>query len=111
MDVSGGALFDYSYPTFEALDGVWRDEEINALVHDLIAGGEFSARDYGGLLLSLDFAVSGDTAMDDYRDDVRRFKSKWFGRTPEERAEFYAQRLQERADELKAELAGGAIER
>ena len=102
--MSGGALFDYSYPSFEELEGVWRDAELDALVSDLLFGGEFSVRGYGGLLQTLDFWASGDVCEERYRESVRAFKAKWFGRTPEERAQFYAGKLQEDCERYKLEL-------
>ena len=37
------------------------------------------------LIHSLDWYLSGDTGEDCYREDVKYFKDKWFGKTPEER--------------------------
>lgn len=102
--MSGGDLFDYTYPNFDMADGKWRDEELNELYHDLFCGEEFSARGYGGLCLSLDFYLSGDTCEEDYREAVKRFKAKWFHRTPKNRLEYYQNKLQERCDELKREM-------
>lgn len=102
--MSGGELFDYTYPSFEMADGRWQDEELNELYHDLFCGGEFSARGYGGLCQSLDFYLSGDTDEERYREAVSRFKKKWMHRTPKNRVEFYQNKLQERCDELKREM-------
>lgn len=102
--MSGGSLFDYSYPNFECADGRWRDEELNELYHDLFCGGDFSVRGYGGLAQSLDFYLSDDTDEEDYREAAARFKAKWMHRTPRNRVEFYRGRLQEYADRLKREM-------
>lgn len=102
--MSGGELFDYSYPHFDVADGKWQDEEINELYHDLFCGGEFSVRGYGGLCQSLDFWVSGDTSDEDYREAVAKFKAKWFHRTPKNRVEFYQGKLQDYCDQLKREM-------
>lgn len=102
--MSGGSLFNYTYPSFEGADGEWQDVEINALYHDLFIGGEFSVRGYGGLCQSLDFYVSGDTCEEEYREAVTRFKAKWFKRTPKNRVEFYQNELQKMCDEFKKEL-------
>ena len=102
--MSGGSLFDYSYPNFECADGRWRDEELNELYHDLFCGGAFSVRGYGGLAQSLDFYLSGDTGEEDYREEVARFKAKWMHRTPRNRVEFYQRKLQECAERLKREM-------
>lgn len=98
-----GGHFGYSYSP-QDLDGEWRDEEINELFNDLMCGGEFSVRGYGGLLQSLDFWLSADTDEESYRDAVSRFKAKWFRRTPRTRVEFYQNKLQEFADRLKREM-------
>lgn len=102
--MSGGALFDYTWPNLEEADGEWRDEEINELYHDLFVGAEFSVRGHGGLIQSLDFLLSRDISEDSYREKVARFKDKWFKRTPKTRLEYYQRKLQERCDELKEEL-------
>jgi len=102
--MSGGRLFDYSYPNFECADGRWHDEELNELYHDLFCGGDFSVRGYGGLAQSLDFYLSGDTDEEDYREAAARFKAKWMHRTPKNRVEFYQRKLQEYADKCKREM-------
>lgn len=102
--MSGGSLFDYSYPHFEFADGRWQDEELNELYHDLFCGGDFSVRGCGGLAQSLDFYLSGDTVEEDYREAAARFKAKWMHRTPRNRVEFYQRKLQEYADRLKKEM-------
>lgn len=102
--MSGGALFDYSYPDFSEAKGKWHDEELNELYDDLFCNGRFSVRGYGGLAQSLDFYLSGDTDEEDYREAVARFKSKWMHRTPRNRVEFYQGKLQDYADRLKREM-------
>lgn len=106
--MSGGSLFDYSYPNLECADGRWCDEELNELYRDLFIGGEFSVRGYGGLCQSLDFYLSSDIGEDSYREKLMRFKAKWFGRTPRNRVAYYERKIQECADRCKAEL--GLIE-
>lgn len=102
--MSGGRLFDYSYPDFGEARGKWQDEELNELYDDLFCNGRFSVRGYGGLAQSLDFYLSGDVDEEAYREAVARFKSKWMHRTPRNRVEFYQQKLQEYADRLKKEM-------
>ena len=102
--MSGGALFNYTYPNFELADGKWQDEELNELYHDLFCGGEFAVRDYGGLAQSLDFYLSDDIDREGYLEAVQRFKQKWMHRTPKNRTEYYQRKLQEYADKLKSEL-------
>ena len=98
-----GGHFDYGYHP-ENLGGTWCDEEINELYHDLFCGGEFAVRDYGGLFQSLDFYLSYDTSEEDYREAVKKFKAKWFHRTPKNRVEFYQGKLQDYCDQLKREM-------
>lgn len=98
-----GGHFNYASLPYE-LEGAWRDEEINELIEDLFFSGDFAARNYGGLLQSLDFWLSGDTSEEDYREEVARFKAKWMHRTPRNRVEFYQSKLQEYADRLKKEM-------
>lgn len=102
--MSGGSLFNYTYPSFECADGKWRDAELNELYHDLFIGGEFSVRGHGGLTQSLDFWVSGDICEDRYREKVMAFKAKWFRRTPKNRIEYYEGKMQEACDRYKMEL-------
>ena len=102
--MSGGALFDYRWPDLDIADGFWCDEELNELYRDLFIGAEFAVRDYGGLAQSLDFWLSDDTGEESYRDAVKRFKAKWFRRTPNNRVEFYRDKLQQYCDKLKEEL-------
>ena len=114
--MSGGHFECYG---MSELDGQWCDEELNELYFDLFGGGysyhsrpfgkvyydreprkcEFGPRD-GGLFESLDFWLSGDTSEEDYREDVRRFKDKWFRKTPRNRLDFYKQRFREYAEEI-----------
>lgn len=103
--MSGGSLFDYTYPNFELADGKWEDMELNELYRDLFVGADFSVRGYGGLAQSLDFYISGDTGLEDYHDALDRFKRKWMRRTPKNRVEYYQGKIQEFADRCKAELA------
>lgn len=102
--MSGGELFDYTWPNLEEADGKWADEEMNELYHDLFVGGEFSVRGYGGLCQSLDFWLSSDTREEDYRDALSRFKAKWFHRLPKNRVEYYEGKLQQACDRYKMEL-------
>lgn len=47
-----------------------KDPEISGLVYDVFC-----------LLHSYDWAVSGDTCMGDYQQDVTAFKKRWFKKT------------------------------
>lgn len=46
-----------------------KDPEISGLLYDIFC-----------LLHSYDWAVSGDTSLDDYRKDVADFKARWLGK-------------------------------
>lgn len=50
------------------------DREVSELVYDVMC-----------LLCSYDYYVSGDISEEQYRTDTQFFKSKWFGKTFEER--------------------------
>ena len=131
--MSGGHFYGYHGDIdLDALRGAWRDEELNELFEDLFGLGydgrrtifgytspymehntvEFGPRG-GGLFESLDFWLSGDTTEEDYLADLKRFKAKWFKRTPKNRAEYYQQKFEQYARELldkfKEEL-GGEVE-
>lgn len=111
-----GGHFDYREDPDEVRrGGGWRDREVEALVDDLFGpgysnhnGSEFGPRG-GGLLQSLDFWLSGDTSEEDYRDDLKRFKDKWFRRTPKNRVEFYKQELRDEADKILKEFEFKAL--
>ena len=114
--MSGGHFECYG---MDSVDGEWRDEELNELFFDLFGGGysyhsrPFGWRNYdreprkcefgprgGGLFESLDFWLSGDTDEQDYLEDLKKFKDKWFRKTPKNRVEFYKQRFHEYATEI-----------
>ncbi len=117
--MSGGHFDVYTGNLVDELQGEWQDEEINDLFEDLFGRGwngkrsvfghrspyvehdkvEFGPRG-GGLFESLDFWLSGDTSEEDYRDDVRRFKEKWFRKTPKNRVEYYQRKFTEYATEM-----------
>lgn len=102
-----GGHFNYSQDrTVEDFGGEWRDEEINELFADLFGDGCWGSQDRENLAHELDWWLSGDTSEKDYREAVKRFKEKWFRRTPRNRTEFYAGRLQEACERYKSELTG-----
>ena len=102
-----GGRFDYVNDQIAyEMEGKWHDDELNDLFYDLFCAPLWGYR-AGGLATALDFWLSGDVGEETYREYVEKFKAKWFGRTQEARVEFYKQKLQERCDELKRELAGG----
>ena len=88
----------------EEFGGLMCDEEMNELIADLLRYGRYETMDEAGPLMALEYWKSGDWAEEDYRESVRRFKAKWFHRTPKNRVEFYQNKLQERCDELKREM-------
>lgn len=66
------------------------DKQISELVWDVFV-----------LIHSVDWYASGDTGEEDYRKDVRFFKEKWFGKTPEE---FAKREIEKTLAEAKEEL-------
>ena len=118
--MSGGHFSSYGGGIdMDELRGEWRDEELNDLFEDLFGLGwngrrhafgyksaymsddkvEFGPRG-GGLFESLDFWLSGDTSEEDYLDDLKRFKEKWFKRTPKNRVEYYQRKFEQYAMEM-----------
>ena len=79
--MSGGELFDNTYPNFGLAGGKGEDDKLNELYYDLFIGGEFAVRKSGGLCQSLDFYLSGDICEEGYLRKLERFKVKWFGQT------------------------------
>lgn len=55
-------------------DNPFEDKEISELVYDVFC-----------LIHSYDWYHSGDTGEDDYREDVKYFKDKWFGKSVDDR--------------------------
>ncbi|MGN0034784.1 MAG: hypothetical protein ACI364_03540 [Coriobacteriales bacterium] len=99
--MSGGMYSEHSLDTTEV---DWADAELNAMWRDLTETGEFSPRDYGGLLKSLDFFEYSDIGEESYRAAVMAFKHKWFAKLPRDRIEFYEREIQRFADRCKDEL-------
>lgn len=116
VDVSGGAIEHYDIP--HGLIGRWEDEELNEMFSDLFGyswcdRGRFGLRNDesrrsefgprgGGLFESLDFYLSDDISREDYLEDLRRFKRKWFvRRTPKNRVEYYTQKFRENCRDLE----------
>lgn len=64
---SGGS-YDYKYYVVdEYYNGRMFDAELNELIRDLIP-----------ILKSVEWWQSSDTSEEDYREDVAKFKKKWF---------------------------------
>lgn len=100
-----GGHFNYANNTVQwEMDGKWEDEEINELFYDLFCADLWDGRN-GGLATALDFWLSSDICEETYREYVAAFKKKWFNRTPEDRVEFYQNKLQEHCDKLKEEMS------
>lgn len=109
-----GGHFDYvQYSTAEKFWGEWGDEELNELFTDLFGGGwgitesEFGrtwAYENGkgnGLAETLDLWRSGDIGEDEYYEQVGRFKRKWLRRSKMDAYEFYVERFESMATEMK----------
>lgn len=84
--------------------GRMHDAEMDAMLADLCAYGRGTDADKAGPLMALEFWQADDWDEETYRESVRRFKAKWFKRTPRNRIEFYKDELQKFCDKLKAEL-------
>lgn len=73
------------------------DREISELAYDLFC-----------LLHSFDWYKSGDTGIDDYREDLAFFKKKWLERSGQERVHFLVERaidrIKKQSDEEIADL-------
>lgn len=100
-----GGYFEYenSHLAYE-MEGRWQDEELNELFYDLFCADLWGNRS-GGVATALDFWLSGDITEEKYREHVKKFKDKWFGRTDEQRVAFYQDKMQEYCDKLKYELS------
>lgn len=72
--MSGGS-YDYKFRELQdTYVGRMHDIELDSLMKDLIP-----------LLKSLEWWQSGDIGQDDYREEVKNFKTKWLSRKSDER--------------------------
>lgn len=101
--MSGGHFDYYNYRIGDTMQGQWHDEEMNEMFDDLFVGELWGSR-YGGVAGALDYWLAGDIGEETYREYVKKFKEKWFNRTPKNRVEFYQDKLQKYCDQLKKEL-------
>jgi len=83
-------MFGYDYDTKEIKNDPFEDREISELMYDLLE-----------LTYSLDYYLSGDISKEDYLNDKKKFKEKWFGGNREERLKKY---IDEQLDLIKQEL-------
>lgn len=124
--MSGGHFYVLPSQVGDEYCGQWQDAELDALLFDLFGAGwdgwrgpygigkprknEFGRiwhgdPEYsGGLAETLDLYLSGDIDEDEYREQVARFKAKWFRRTPRNRIEFYRQEFTEAATALMEQM-------
>lgn len=87
--MSGGS-FNYGCYTLKDLyEGKMLDAELNRMIVDLCE-----------VLHDLEWYVDCDISEEKYRETVRRFKKKWFGKTEVRVKDI----VNERVDELKNEL-------
>lgn len=68
----------------------FEDKEISELIYDVFC-----------LIHSYDWAICGDTSIDQYRKDVKYFKDKWLNCPPDERVK---REIDKCTDALKKEL-------
>ena len=87
---SGGS-YDYKYYVVdEYYNGRMFDAELNELIKDLVP-----------ILKSVEWWQSSDTNEEDYREDVAKFKKKWFGTPRNKRLkEIIDTELEEKKNEL-----------
>lgn len=88
--MSGGSHNYIYYQIQEELVGQMEDRELNDLMKDIAT-----------LAHDLEWYHSCDTSRDYYRESVRKFKDKWFGKSRNERLKEY---IDESINELKEQL-------
>lgn len=87
---SGGS-YNYEYLNVEnEYVGAMYDLELDELIKDLVP-----------VLKSLEWWQSCDTSEEDYREDVTKFKNKWFKATREDRLKDY---IDKKVNKTKKEL-------
>lgn len=100
-----GGHFDYAqYITREAFEGQFCDAEINDLFYDLFCAPLWGSRT-GGLAEALDLWQAGDIGGDAYREEIMKFKRKWFEQSRLKHLKGYVdQHCEELHDQLITEL-------
>lgn len=88
--MSGGSCNYICFTIEEELVGRMHDTELDML-----------AKDFADLAHALEWWTSGDTGEEEYRAEVRKFKSKWFGGNNTARLEGI---INDRCDQLRSEL-------
>lgn len=102
--MSGGHFGYAQYGTREAFEGRFCDAELNDLFYDLFCAPLWGSRT-GGLAEALDLWQAGDIGEDTYREEVAKFKKKWFKQSRSKRLRGYVdQRCKELHDQLVTEL-------
>lgn len=74
--MSGGSYNYICFTLENECEGQMRDLELNEML-----------KDFCKVLHDLEWWQSGDYGEDEYRETVKEFKEKWFGKTHEERIE------------------------
>ena len=95
--MSGGSHNYICWKIEEELVGRMHDAELNDLIADIAE-----------IAHSLEWAESGDTSIEDYQQDVIKFKQKWFKSSRNERLIGY---IEEKIKDTRKELimlVGGA---
>ena len=97
--MSGGS-FDYMcFQVENTYGGEMRDCELNEMIVDLCK-----------VLKELEWWQSGDTSEEDYRKSVKEFKTKWFGKTQEERLVKLADKATKDFEKLLKDTFGLEVE-
>ena len=93
--MSGGS-FDYMYYKIqETYSGEMRDPELNEML-----------KDFCRVLHDLEWWVSCDYGEDTYRQTVKEFKDKWFGKTEEERIEKAINQVSQQTEKYLRDVFG-----
>lgn len=88
--MSGGSYDYICYKLSNECDGRMYDAEMNDLIKDLCE-----------VLHSLEWWQSGDTSESSYREELSRFKAKWFKGDRQERLKGY---IDEQIDIVRSQL-------
>lgn len=88
--MSGGSHNYISFKIDECLVDQMHDAELNDLIKDI-----------SKLAYELEWWESGDTVEEDYFNEVKKFKEKWFGSSREDRLKGY---IDDKLNNMKEEL-------
>lgn len=91
-----GGHFDYAYAQIKSTyDGQMQDGELNVFLSDFCV-----------VLYELEWWQSGDTGEEDYREAVKRFKEKWFGKRYQQLLDRTVKKLENVIEEIRINIGG-----